>query len=59
MRIRVGATFVRGQLVFDGTRIVNKPGHGRFLAAASAGRRSSAPASSSAPAAGAESTPTR
>jgi allantoinase len=31
MRIRVGATFVRGQLVYDGTRIVNKPGHGRFL----------------------------
>lgn len=32
MRIRVGATFVRGQLVFDGNGIVNKPGHGRFLA---------------------------
>jgi allantoinase len=31
VRIRVGATFVRGQLVFDGTRVVNKPGHGRFL----------------------------
>jgi allantoinase len=31
MRIRVGATFVRGQLVFDGTRIVNKPGQGRFM----------------------------
>ena len=31
MRIRIGATFVRGQLVFDGTKIVNKPGHGRFL----------------------------
>ena len=30
MRIRVGATFVRGQLVFDGSKIVNKPGHGRF-----------------------------
>jgi allantoinase len=30
MRIRIGATFVRGQLVFDGSRIVNKPGHGRF-----------------------------
>jgi allantoinase len=31
MRIRVGATFVRGQLVYDGTQIVNKPGHGKFL----------------------------
>jgi allantoinase len=31
MRIRVGATFVRGQLVFDGKRIVNQAGHGRFL----------------------------
>jgi allantoinase len=31
MRIRVGATFVRGQLVYDGSRIVNKPGHGKFL----------------------------
>jgi allantoinase len=30
MRIRVGATFVRGQIVFDGSKIVNKPGHGRF-----------------------------
>jgi allantoinase len=31
MRVRVGATFVRGQLVYDGSKIVNKPGHGRFL----------------------------
>ena len=30
MRIRVGATFVRGQLAYDGTGIVNKAGHGRF-----------------------------
>jgi len=32
MRIRVAATFVRGLLAFDGSGIVNKPGHGRFLA---------------------------
>jgi len=31
MRIRVAATFVRGQLVYDGARIVNQAGHGRFL----------------------------
>jgi allantoinase len=31
MRIRVGATFVRGQLAFDGTRIVNTAGSGRFV----------------------------
>jgi allantoinase len=31
MRIRVGATFVRGQLVYDGHGIVNQAGHGRFL----------------------------
>jgi hypothetical protein len=30
MRIRVGATFVRGQLAYDGAGIVNKAGHGRF-----------------------------
>jgi allantoinase len=32
MRIRVGATFVRGELVYDGSGIVNKAGHGRFQA---------------------------
>lgn len=31
MRIRVGATFVRGQMAFDGHGIVNRAGHGRFL----------------------------
>jgi allantoinase len=31
MRARVAATFVRGALAFDGARIVNQPGHGRFL----------------------------
>ncbi|MGP8164141.1 MAG: dihydroorotase [Steroidobacteraceae bacterium] len=31
MHIRVAATFVRGQLVFDGSRIVNQAGDGRFL----------------------------
>jgi allantoinase len=31
MRIRVGATFVRGQLAYDGEKIVNRAGHGRFL----------------------------
>lgn len=31
MRIRVSATFVRGQLAYDGSSIVNRPGHGRFL----------------------------
>jgi allantoinase len=31
MRVRVGATFVRGQLVYDGAQIVNKAGHGKFL----------------------------
>jgi allantoinase len=31
MAVRVGATFVRGALAFDGARIVNDPGHGRFL----------------------------
>jgi allantoinase len=30
MRIRVGATFVRGQLAYDGAGIVNQAGHGRF-----------------------------
>jgi len=30
MRIRVRATFVRGQLVFDGSGIVNQAGDGRF-----------------------------
>jgi len=27
----VGATFVRGQLAYDGEKIVNRAGHGRFL----------------------------
>jgi allantoinase len=31
MRVRVAATFLRGELAFDGTRIVNEPGRGRFL----------------------------
>ncbi len=31
MHIRVAATFLRGQLVFDGSRIVNRAGDGRFL----------------------------
>lgn len=31
MRIRVGATYVRGQRVFDGSRVVNQAGDGRFL----------------------------
>jgi allantoinase len=31
MRIRVGATFVRGELVFDGRGVVNQAGNGRFL----------------------------
>ena len=31
MRIRVGATFVRGQLAYDGEKIVNRAGYGRFL----------------------------
>ena len=31
MRIRVGATFVRGRLVYDGEKIVGPAGHGRFL----------------------------
>ena len=31
MHIRVAATFVRGQLVFDGSGIVNQAGDGRFL----------------------------
>ena len=31
MRIRVGATFVRGQLAYDGEKIVNRAGRGRFL----------------------------
>jgi allantoinase len=31
MRIRVAATFVRGRPAYDGTRIVNRPGDGRFL----------------------------
>ncbi len=31
MRVRVSATFVRGSLVYDGDRIVNRPGDGRFL----------------------------
>ena len=30
MRIRVGATFVRGQLAYDGAGIVNNAGDGRF-----------------------------
>jgi allantoinase len=30
MRIRIGATFVRGQPVFDGAGIVNQAGFGRF-----------------------------
>jgi allantoinase len=65
MRIRVAATFVRGQLVFDGTRIVNKPGHGRFQRPRVPGgdrprprAAASAPAQAPAPA-GAESTPAR
>lgn len=28
---RVEATFVRGQLVYDGEKVVGKPGHGRWL----------------------------
>ena len=31
MRIRVAATFVRGHLVFDGSKVVNSAGDGRFL----------------------------
>jgi allantoinase len=31
MRIRVAATYVRGQLVFDGSKVVNSAGDGRFL----------------------------
>jgi allantoinase len=31
MRIRISATFVRGQVAFDGSDIVNAPGAGRFL----------------------------
>jgi len=31
MHIRVAATFVRGQLAFDGSRVVNPAGYGRFL----------------------------
>jgi allantoinase len=31
MRVRVAATFLRGTLVFDGQRVVNAPGTGRFL----------------------------
>jgi hypothetical protein len=31
MRIRVGATFVRGQMAYDGNRVVHQVGHGRFL----------------------------
>jgi len=31
MRIRVGATFLRGRRVFDGGKVVNQAGDGRFL----------------------------
>jgi allantoinase len=31
MRIRMGATFVRGALAYDGEKMVNRAGHGRFL----------------------------
>jgi len=31
MRIRVGATFLRGRMVFDGSRVMNQAGEGRFL----------------------------
>jgi allantoinase len=31
MRIRVAASFVRGRMVYDGARIVNEAGFGRFL----------------------------
>lgn len=31
MRVRVGATYVRGTLAFDGTNIVNEAGYGGFL----------------------------
>jgi allantoinase len=31
MGIRVGTTFVRGQMVYDGTTVVNPAGYGRFL----------------------------
>jgi allantoinase len=31
MRVRVGATYVRGALAFDGNRVVNAAGYGGFL----------------------------
>jgi allantoinase len=30
MRIRVGATFLRGRLIFDGSSVMNQAGDGRF-----------------------------
>jgi allantoinase len=35
--VRVAATYCRGELVFDGSKIVNAPGSGQFLRPACVG----------------------
>jgi len=42
--VRVAATYCRGKQVFDGARIVNQKGDGRFLRPASLNRAGNLPA---------------